>query len=406
LNSVLRPAADWELASFLAEATANGTPVEIIGGHSKAKFGRPRTAAATISTHVLRGIRSFDPTERMITVQAGCLISDIERELVGRGQMLGFEPIDVASLFGEEPGRATIGGVIGSNLAGSRRIAGAGIGDSVVGLKAVAGTGEVLQIGGAVTRGADGFNLARVLTGSWGTLAALVEVSLRVQPLPERTDTIIILGLSEEIAVEAMSGALATPYGVTGTVHLEPPMAARLWYDALREQGQSVTALRLENTSASAPGRLERLRHALQAYGDLHLLDNENSLSLWHELRLLSVLPYSDTPLWRISTLPSKAFEVVSGIRRYIPVDAFYDWSGGLIWLEVPESADAGATEIRRVIASTGGHATLVRASNDVKASVDVFEPMHSGVELMTKRLKKVFDPAGVLSQGRMYADM
>lgn len=406
MNSVLRPAADWELASFLADASANLTPVEIIGGHSKAHYGRPRSAVATISTHVMRGVRSFDPSQRLITVQAGCLIADLERELVASGQMLGFEPIDVASIFGEEPGRATIGGVICSNLAGSRRVVGAGIGDSVVGLKAVAGTGEVLQIGGAVSRGAGGLNLARVLTGSWGTLAALVEVSLRVVALPERTDTVIILGLSEEIAVEAMSSALATPYGVTGTVHLEPPMAARLWYEDLREQGQSVTALRLENAAAAAPSRLERLRAALHAYGDLHLLDNDSSLSLWNELRLLSVLSNGDTPLWRISTLPSKAFDLVSGIRRYLSVNAFYDWSGGLIWLEVPESADAGATEIRRVIASTGGHATLVRAPDEVKASVDVFEPMHSGVELMTKRLKQVFDPAGILGRGRMYADM
>lgn len=406
LASVLRPAADWELASFLAEATANGTPVDIVGGSTKAQFGRPRDPAAAISTHVLRGIRSFDPMERMITVQAGCLIADIEREIHDRGQMLGFEPIDVAHLFGEEPGRCTIGGVIASNLAGSRRIAGAGIGDSIVGVKAVAGTGEVIQAGGGATRGADGFNLMRVLTGSWGTLAAMVEVSLRVQPIPERTDTVVILGLSEEIAIEAMSGALATPYGVTGTVHLEPRIAGRLWLEDFRDQEQSVTALRLENSSISADGRLERLQTALHAYGELHVLDNERSLALWHELRLLSVLPNSDTPLWRISTLPSKAFEVVSGIRRYIKADAFYDWSGGLIWLEVPQSADAGATEIRRVIASTGGHATLVRAPDDVKNSIDVFEPMHSGVELMTQRLKQVFDPAGVLGRGRMYVDM
>jgi len=392
------------LASYLAEATANGTPVEIIGGHTKAHFGRPRQAYETISTHVLRGIRSYDHRDRIITVQAGCLISDIEREIHARGQMLGFEPIDVASIFGDEPGRATIGGVVASNLSGSRRVSGFGIGDSIRGVKAVAGTGEVIQTGGTVTRGADGFNLMRLLTGSWGTLAALVEISLRLQPIPEHTDTIIILGLSEEIAIEAMSGALMTPYGITGTVHLEPRIASRLWFEAIREQGRSVTALRLENASASASGRLAGLKDALHAYGELHVLSHQDSLSFWHELRLLSVLPYSETPLWRISTLPSKAFEVVSGIRRYMQVDAFYDWSGGLIWLEVPQSADAGATEIRRVIASSGGHATLVRAPDHVKESIDVFEPMHSGVELMTKRLKRVFDPAGVLNRGRMYA--
>ena len=406
MTSVLRPAADWELASFLADATKSGAPLEIVGGHTKAKFGRPRPIATTISTHVLRGIRSFNPAERIVTVQGGCLISDIEREVQAMGQMLGFEPVDVAGVFGEETGRATIGGTIASNLAGSRRIAASGIGESLLGMRAVAGTGEVIQVGGGGTRGTDGLNLMRAIAGSWGTLAVMVEVSLRVQLLPERTHTLVIFGLSEEIATEAMSGALATPFGVTGTVHLEPRMAARLWFEELRDQQQSVTALRLENPAISAANRVQRLKDALKAYGELHVLDDENSVSFWHELRLLSVLTHSERPLWRISTLPSKAFEVVSGIRRYIEADAFYDWSGGLIWLEVPKSADAGATEIRRVIASTGGHATLVRASDDVKASIDVFEPMHSGVELMSKRIKKVFDPSGILNRGRMFADM
>jgi glycolate oxidase FAD binding subunit len=394
------------LASILSEASASGTPVEIFGGHTKADFGRPRREATAISTHVLRGIRSYRPIERIITVQAGCLISDLERELAPHGQMLGFEPVDVAGVFGEESGRNTIGGVICSNLAGSRRSVAGGIGDHLVGVKAVAGSGEVFQSGGAVARGGAGFNLPRVLTGSWGTLAALVEVSVKVLPVPERTHTLIIMGLSEEIGIEAMSTAMATPFGVTGTVHLEPGIASRLWTDALGATGQSVTAVRLENGAVAAPGCLAKLKDALKVYGDLDDLDDESSHLLWHELRQLSVLPFSDTPLWRISTLPSKAFEVVSGIRRYLPVDAFYDWGGGLIWLEVPQSADAGATEIRRVIASIGGHATLVRASPEVKAAIDVFEPMRSGIELMSHRLKQVFDPAGILNPGRMYADM
>jgi glycolate dehydrogenase FAD-binding subunit len=403
LDSVLRPAADWELASFLGEATASQTAVEIIGGHTKRQFGRPRYGESAISTHILRGIRSYNPVERIITVQAGCLVADLERELAEHGQMLGFEPVDMAAVFGDEVGGATVGGVICSNLAGSRRIAVGGVSDNLLGVKAVAGTGEVFHSGGAVSRGAAGIDLKRIMTGSWGTLAALVEVSLRVHAMPEDTRTIVLFGLSEEIAVEAMSSALLTSTGVTGTIHLEPNIAARLWSEELREPGQSVTALRLENRSKVSAKRLDDLKDALRAYGEMLVLENDQSLGLWHELRQLRVLPSSNKPLWRISAIPSKAFQVVTAIRRYMSVDAVYDWSGGLIWLEVPESADAGATEIRRVMASTGGHATLVRAPDEVKATINVFEPMHSGVELITKRLKEVFDPAGILNPGRMY---
>ncbi|MBU2533499.1 MAG: FAD-binding protein [Alphaproteobacteria bacterium] len=406
METILRPAADWELASFLAEATAARTPVEIVGGHSKARMGRSREPGAIISTHVMRGIRAYDPSERMITVQAGCLITDIERELAVRGQMLGFEPLDIANVFGGEPGRATIGGVISANLAGSRRLVAGGVADHLLGVSGVAGTGEIFRSGARTRRSVAGLDLRRAMAGSWGTLAALVEVTLSVEAIPDETATLVIFGLSEEIAIEAMADAARTPHGVTGTVHLEPAMAARLWFDRLREENQAITVLRVEAPANGTALRVERLKDALRAYGDMQLLDHEASLSLWHELRQLTILAHNDKPLWRITTRPSKAFQVVSGIRRYMAVDAFYDWSGGLIWLEVPEAADAGATEIRRVIASSGGHATLVRASDEVKATVDVFEPMHSGIELMTRRLKDVFDPAGILNPGRIYAGM
>ena len=151
---------------------------------------------------------------------------------------------------------------------------------------------------------------------------------------------------------------------------------------------------------------VDRLKDLLQAYGEMDLLDHDLSVGFWKEIQRLTILPYGEAPLWRLSTRPSRAFDVVTAIRRYMHVEAFYDWSGGLIWLEVPLSADAGATEIRRVIAASGGHATLVRASADVKSTVAVFEPLHSGAEMMTRQLKKVFDPAGILNSGRMYEKM
>ncbi len=417
------------MASFLAEASARGVIVEIVGGRSKAEFGRSRHAEAVISTHVLRGIRDYDPVNRVITVQAGCSIVDIERELAQRGQMLAFEPVDMAAVYGGTAGRTTIGGVVNSNLAGSRRIVAGGVADNLLGLRGVSGRGDVFRSGGAVARGVDGFDLKRVLTGSWGTLAAIAEVSLRTAWLPEESRSVVFVGLTEEIAIKAMSDAVATPFKVTGTVHFEPGMAQRLDIEGLPNDGQSLTVLRLEASRAGMRGSVARLGEVLQPYGTMHELDERPSEALWCDVRHLNVMaPYGaasrspapardlgpgpasthgatlSPPLWRIVTRPSRAFEVVSSIRRYMAVDAVYDWAGGLIWLEVPQSADAGATEIRRVIASTGGHATLVRSSGDVKADVDVYEPMRSGVDFMTRRLKQVFDPAGILGANRLYA--
>src|SRR5690606_24256743 len=141
------------------------------------------------------------------------------------------------------------------------------------------------------------------------------------------------------------------------------------------------TALRIENFHSSVTYRREAIRNALKVYGDPALLDTSVSLSFWGELRHLSVMPYNcETCLWRVSTAPTRGPKIVAAIKRHMPVEAYYDWAGGLIWLEVPASADAGASDIRRAVAVNGGHATLIRAEPDVRASVEVFQPQAPAV--------------------------
>jgi glycolate oxidase FAD binding subunit len=187
---------------------------------------------------------------------------------------------------------------------------------------------------------------------------------------------------------------------------LQQAAASRLWHSGLRSLGQSVTALRLENFAESVTYRTEKLKALLAPYGEIHVLDTASSLAFWDEMRQLTVLSGSSAPLWRISTAPRLGPKVVAGIARYMPVEAIYDWSGGLVWLEVPASADAGATDVRRVIALHGGHATLIRAEAPVRAAIDVFQPLEPGVERLTRRLKATFDPEGILNRGKMYASL
>jgi glycolate oxidase FAD binding subunit len=187
-------------------------------------------------------------------------------------------------------------------------------------------------------------------------------------------------------------------------VHLQPSLVARLWHEGLRNQGSAITALRLENFSKSVAYRQDRLKEHLKAYGEIHSLDMDHSLAFWGELRQLSVLQGSDAPLWRISTAPSAAPKVVAAISGYMPCRALYDWSGGLVWAEVLSTTDAGAADIRRVIATHGGHATLIRAEPQVRGTVEVFQPLEAGLERLSRKLKASFDPAGILNPGRMYA--
>jgi glycolate oxidase FAD binding subunit len=251
-----------------------------------------------------------------------------------------------------------------------------------------------------------GYDLCRGLAGSWGTLAMLTEVTFKVLPAPEDTGTLILLGLPDEIAVEVLCTAMASPFEVSGAVHLQAPLAARLENPGLRSQGQAVTALRIENFAKSVAYRKGRLKDLLKAYGDIMEFDRGASLLLWGELRRLSMLQRSDAPVWRISTPPTSGPKVVAAISGYMDARAFYDWSGGLVWAEVLPTTDAGAADVRRVIASFGGHAMLVRADHHVRGTVDVFQPLETGLDRLSRRLKAAFDPAGILNPGRMYAGM
>ncbi|MEO0810500.1 MAG: FAD-binding protein, partial [Pseudomonadota bacterium] len=186
----------------------------------------------------------------------------------------------------------------------------------------------------------------------------------------------------------------------------ELPLVERLNSDAFRSAANSITALRLENFSKFLPRRMERLQEALKTYGEVHVVGNEDSLYFWNELRQLSPMIGRTEQLWRISTLPNKGALLVSDIQRYREAEAFFDWSGGLIWLSIPQAADAGASDIRRALAAYGGHATLIRADEEVRSNVEIFQPLDHGTERMTRNIKQAFDPAGILNKGRMYANI
>lgn len=404
LQTIQRPAVEWELRTALQDAAAKKQPVAILGAGTKRDVGRAGPVMPGISTSALSGITLYEPTELVMSARAGTLLKLIEAELDARGQMLAFEPIDLGPVLGQPAQQGTIGAVFATNLSGARRVAGGAARDHILGVTACTGSAEIIKSGGRVMKNVTGIDVARGLMGSWGTLAVLTETTFKVLPKPQTTATLVLAGLPDEIAIEALCQAMGSPFEVTGAVHLQAGLARRLWHAALNSAGQAITALRIETFESFIGYRAGRLKDVLKAFGDIRVLEHDSSLAFWDELRQLSVLQNSNNLLWRISTAPRLGPQVVNDIRRYMSVDAFYDWSGGLIWVEVPYSADAGASDIRRVMAVHGGHATLVRADPAIRASVEVFQPVEPGVARLTARLKATFDPHGILNPGRMYA--
>src|SRR5215470_15147328 len=254
----MRPVDEREFSRLLAEATATSTPIALAGAGTKASVGRPMNATRHLSTRALRGITLYEPSEMVMSARAGTALAQIEDALATRRQMLAFEPIELARLGHGAAGEGTIGGVFATNLCGARRIRVGAARDHLLGVRAVSGTGEVFKSGGRVMKNVTGLDLCRGLAGSWGTLAVMCEVTFKVQPIPEETATLILLGLPDEIAVEVLCDAMTTPYEVSGAVQMQPALVARLWHDGLRAQAQAVTALRLENFAKSVAYRKAR----------------------------------------------------------------------------------------------------------------------------------------------------
>ncbi len=403
MSDLISPKSEEELAAAIAEASAAQTPVEIYGAGSKRTVGRPLQTASSISTERLKGITLYEPNELVLSARAGTPLIEIEKALAKNDQELAFEPLDLGPMLGGGEGRGTIGAVFATNLSGSRRIQVGAARDHFIGMHAVNGRGELFKSGGRVMKNVTGYDLCRGLAGSWGTLAVMSEVTMKVLPKAQATRTLLFVGLTDEVAVDAMCSALGTPFEVSGAVHLHGDFARELIDTDILRRTAPVTAFRLENFEASVGYRVDRLAESLTAFGKVVELDGAASADFWRGMRTLKFLHESQDPVWRISTAPTNGARVVTELSKRLECQAAYDWSGGLIWLQTTPSADAGASEVRRVLSELGGHATLIRADTALRSSVDVFHPMSSGVAVLSAKLKQSFDPVGILNPGRMY---
>jgi glycolate oxidase FAD binding subunit len=392
-----------ELADLVAEAAQAKIPVEVRGRGSKHELGRFIQSGSVVSTERLSGILSYEPSELVLAAGAGTPIAEIEAALAERGQHLAFEPIDLGPVLGATTGHGSIGGVFATNISGSRRVAAGSARDHLIGVGCVNGWGEAFKSGGRVKKNVTGYDLAKVIAGSWGTLAVMTEVAMKVLPAPQEVRTLLCLGLPDHTAVEALCLSLGTPYEVSGTVHLHAPLTAKLSDPDIAKASAAVTAIRVESFAGSARYRIGRLKERLAAYSPWIELETQRSRAFWEEVRTLRMFAHSNRPLWRVSTIPTRAAKLVGVIARTLDVNVMYDWSGGLIWIDTALTSDAGAVEIRRAIAEFGGHATLIRADRATRAGLDIFQPLDPSLAMLTMRLKSAFDPAGILNPGRMY---
>lgn len=370
---MLSPATEAELSEIVAGATG---PLRVMGGGTRA-IGQAVLGEA-VSVAGLRGVALYEPGALTIVARAGTPLAEIEAVLAAEGQRLPFEPMDHRVLLGTT-GAPTIGGVVAANVSGPRRIQAGAARDSLIGLRFVDGRGTVIKNGGRVMKNVTGYDLVKLMAGSWGTLGILSEVAFKVLPAPAAAACLVITGLSDARAVAAMAAALGSPFEVNGAAHLP-------------DAGQ--TLLRIEGFATSVAYRAEQLVKLLAPYGVVRVItDAAQVAALWRDLRDVKAFAGRVGDVWRVAIKPSDAPAMAARIGG----EVMFDLGGGLIWALVPVG-----TDLRARLGDFKGHATLIRADAATRARIATFQPEAPALAAIAAALRAQFDPRGILNPGLM----
>jgi len=367
----MRPETEEHLAQAVRDASG---PLVIRGGGTR-PIGRP-VQGAVLETGGLAGVKLYEPGALTLVVGAGTTLAEVEAVLAEGKQRLPFEPADYRALLGTE-GASTMGGVVAGNISGPRRLQAGACRDSLIGVRFVDGAGAVVKNGGRVMKNVTGYDLAKLMAGSWGTLGVLSEVSFKLLPAADSAATVVLAGKTLAQGVAAMATAMGSPFDVSGAAWLP----------------DGRVALRVEGLAASVDYRAGALVAHLAGHGAATVLERDETLALWQGIR--DVAPFAGRvgDVWRVSCKPSDA----PGLVERAGGEALCDWAGGLVWLLVPEG-----TDLRAALGAFDGHATLIRASVETRARIAPFHPEAPGIAALSRALRQKFDPLGRFNSGLM----
>ena len=400
-SDILKPNNENDLKEIIKYCYKKDLPIEIVGAGTKNQIGKKLQCAKILDMSNISGIVEYKPEELYITVKAGTPVKTVQDELKKNNQHLAFEPINFSELFKKDSNEGTIGGTLSCNFSGARRFKVGSARDHILGFKGYNGKGEKIKSGGTVVKNVTGYDLSKLVTGSFGTLLILSEITLKVLPLQTDTKTIIVSGLALEHSLGIMGSAIASSNDPSGVVFYPASLRSNFVFNDLTHPG-SITAIRVEGTKTSTEQRINNLIENLSLIDkNITVLDSIQSEIFWEDTRSLKVFSKNQKNILRSIVPASETINLINRLKTFHPT-YFIDWGGSLIWLELDYLSNQKIDQIRRRVLDVGGYLTVIRSPENLKSSSEIFtiDPIKFKI---SQNLKKSFDPKRIFNPGKMY---
>ena len=408
-DSVKYPQNEKEVSHFIKKFYKLNVPIELIGSGSKKKIGKPLQCSNTLNLSKLNEIIEYLPEELYIKVEACASIKQIEEELKKNKQQLAFEPIDFGYLLNGKSDYGTAAGQVACNISGPRRFKVGSVRDHVLGFRGVNGKGEIIKSGGVVVKNVTGYDLSKLICGSYGTLVALTEITFKVLPIPEGSKTLVIHNQKLEFAVDFLDKAISSSNDISGAIFLPNDtevsgcvmnIEKTFKLNDLKHEG-SITAIRIEGSKNSINERIENLINELKLINfNISILEIYQSEIFWNKIRSLEFFSSSKNSILRIVIPPSESVNLIYQFSNQFKY--YLDWGGALMWMEAFELSEEMFVSIRKKVVKLGGYVTMIKNSDYLPYVEDVFTINRDRFNI-SQNIKKSFDPKRILNPGKMY---
>ena len=408
-NDILKPNNEEEVSLIVKDLYKKNLPTEIIGSNSKNFIGNKLQCAKVLDLSKLSGIVEYLPEELYIKVKACTPIVEIEEILKKSNQQLAFEPIDFGYINSSKSNKGTAAGYLSCNFSGSRRFKSGSVRDHILGFRGVNGKGDIIKSGGTVVKNVTGYDLSKLITGSFGTLIALTELTFKVLPMKNSSGTLIIHEDNKDEIVKLFNNLLGSSNEISGSVFVPIEPSNKKFnknreeifkFNDLKYEGPFL-AIRMEGSKKSIDERIRDLLIELNLKNKKKsILDVHQSLLFWEKINNLELFSNIKNSLVRVVVPPSKCINLM----KYLDHDYKYyiDWCGSLFWIEVLDMNQEKLITIKDYITNLGGYITVIKNSENSFPIQDIFTIDETRLYI-SKKIKESFDPKRIFNPGKMY---